>query len=81
MFNLPYITLSGMTIILASPFLARKDYHFEKVVMENLLVHSAATTIVKTTDNRRILIVFVYIICNCHTEQLGQDLKALASSS
>ena len=59
--------------------LVRKDYEFEEVVIRNLLTSSAAAAIVKTTDGRRILVVSVYIKCNCLTEQLGQDLKILGN--
>ena len=57
--------------------LVKKDYHFEEVVIEGLLVCSAAAAIVKTIDNKRILVVSVYFKYNSPSEQLGHDLKVL----
>lgn len=61
-----------------SALLVRKDYAFEEVSIKNLQTCSAAAALVKTNDNRRILIAAVYIKCNSPSEQLGQDLQILS---
>lgn len=50
--------------------LVKKDYYFMKVAIENLLVSTTTTEIVKTANNRKISIVFAYIRCSYYTERL-----------
>lgn len=50
-----------------------------QIVTENLLFSSAALTIVKTADSRRILIVVVHIRFNSSPQQLEQDFQVLSN--
>lgn len=60
--------------------LVKKDYYFMKVAIENLLVSTTTTEIVKTANNRKISIVFAYIRCSYYTERL-EIWKSWAISS